>query len=65
MDHPTVPFHQRCTCTIDEARQAIGIGRSTVYRLIAEGKLETRHVYGRCLVTVRSVLALLQLDKAA
>jgi excisionase family DNA binding protein len=58
-------LHERLTCTIDEARKIVGIGRSTVYRLIAEEKLETRHVYGRCLVTMRSIRALLALDEAA
>jgi len=45
------------------ARKALGnIGRSTVYRLIASGELETRKVFGRTLITARSIRRKLGLD---
>lgn len=48
---------------ITGARKALGnIGRSTVYRLIATGELETRKVFGRTLITARSIRRKLGLD---
>jgi len=48
---------------IDGTRKALGhIGRSTVYRMIAAGELETRKVYGRTLITARSIRRKLRLD---
>jgi hypothetical protein len=49
---------------IDGARKALGnIGRSTVYRLIATGELETRKVFGRTLITARSIRNLLKVSQ--
>ena len=53
-----VPFHERITCTVPEACQAIGLGRSKLYELIAGGKLRTTTIGRRRLIVVRSLLAL-------
>lgn len=53
-----IPFRDRVTCTVNEACQATGLGRSSIYELIGEGRLETTKVNGRRLILVRSVLKL-------
>lgn len=53
-----VPFHDRITCTVPEACQAIGLGRSKLYELIAEGQLRTTTIGRRRLVLVNSLLTL-------
>jgi excisionase family DNA binding protein len=54
-----IPFAQRLTCTIDEACQATGLGRTKLYELIGTGQLDTRTVGRRRLVLVRSLHSLL------
>jgi hypothetical protein len=39
--NPNVPFHYRLSCTVQEACQATGASRSTIWRLIAARELET------------------------
>jgi len=58
----TVPFPDRLTCTIAEACEAIGLGRTKVYELIGEGCLETTRVGRRRLVFVRSLRTLLKAE---
>ena len=41
-----------------DAARALSVGRSTLYRLINEGQLETTKIGTRTLVTTRSVKAL-------
>lgn len=41
--------------SIAEAQRALGIGRSTAYNLINEGKLETVKIGRRTLVTISSI----------
>ncbi len=53
-----VPFHERITCTVPEACQAIGLGRSKLYELIAGGQLRTTTIGRRRLVVVQSLLTL-------
>jgi excisionase family DNA binding protein len=59
----TIPFVQRLTCTIPEACEATGLGRTKLYDLIGEGLLDTVTVGRRRLVVVRSLLKLLRTDK--
>ncbi len=40
----TIPFAQRLTCTIDEACEATGLGRTKLYELIGDGHLVTTTV---------------------
>ena len=42
--------------TIPEAADALGIGRSTVYELIADGRIETVHIGRACRVPVVGLL---------
>ena len=53
-----VPFAQRLACTVNEACKAIGLGRTKLYELISEGRVETTMIGRRRLVLVRSLLTL-------
>jgi excisionase family DNA binding protein len=55
-----VPFAQRFTCTINEACDLTGLGRTKLYELMGDGHLATTTVGRRRLVVVRSLLSLLE-----
>jgi excisionase family DNA binding protein len=55
-----IPFVQRVTCTINEACEVTGLGRTKLYELIGDGHLATATVGRRRLVVVRSLLSLLE-----
>lgn len=57
----SIPFPQRLTCTIAEACEATGLGRTKIYGLISEGRIETVTIGRRRLVLVGSLLKLLEL----
>jgi excisionase family DNA binding protein len=59
-----IPFAERISCTIDEACNATGLGRTKLYELIATDKLTTTTVGRRRLIMVRSLFALLDQTKA-
>lgn len=46
----TVPFHQRAALSIKQTGDYIGVGRTGVYALIAEGKLASRKIGSRRVV---------------
>lgn len=54
-----IPFGERLTCTIAEACEATGIGRTKLYELIGDGRVETATIGRRRLVKVRSLQRLL------
>jgi excisionase family DNA binding protein len=54
-----VPFNQRLACTIVEASEATGLGRTKLYELIGSGHLDTTTVGRRRLVLVRSLQKLI------
>jgi excisionase family DNA binding protein len=54
-----LPFAERLSCTIDEACEATGLGRTKLYELIGTGEIITTTVGRRRLVIVRSLIALL------
>jgi excisionase family DNA binding protein len=56
--HSRLPFAQRLTCTIAEACEVTGLGRTKIYELIGEGRVSTTTVGRRRLVIVQSLLAL-------
>ena len=58
---PAIPFAQRLTCTIDEACQATGLGRTKLYELIGAGYLDTTTIGRRRLVVIDSLRSLLQI----
>jgi len=51
-----VPFEQRPTCTIAQACNAAGLGKTKFYELLGQGRIETLWVGRRRLVRVRSLL---------
>ena len=53
-----IPFAQRLSCTIAEACEVTGLGRTKLYELIADGRLATTTIGRRRLVLVRSLLSL-------
>ncbi|MTV16255.1 helix-turn-helix domain-containing protein [Bradyrhizobium elkanii] len=53
-----LPFAQRVTCTVAEACEATGLGRTKIYELIGDGRVATTMVGRRRLVIVQSLLAL-------
>jgi excisionase family DNA binding protein len=59
-----IPVAQRLTCTIAEACEVTGLGRTKLYELIAEGHLATTTVGRRRLVLVRSLLSLLEIHSS-
>jgi excisionase family DNA binding protein len=58
----SIPFVQRLTCTINEASEATGLGRTKLYELIGTGHLITTTVGRRRLVLVSSLQALLDVN---
>jgi excisionase family DNA binding protein len=55
----------RCTCSIDEAAVALGIGRSTAYAAAREGSLPVLRVRNRLLVPTAKLLAMLGVEDQA
>ena len=53
-----IPFAQRLTCTVAEACEVTGLGRTKLYELIGDGRVTTTTVGRRRLVLVQSLLAL-------
>jgi hypothetical protein len=51
-----IPFEQRPTCTIAEACNAAGLGKTKFYELLGQGMIETLWIGRRRLVRVRSLL---------
>ena len=61
--HPSrLPFAQRLTCTIAEACEVTGLGRTKIYELIGDGRVSTTTVGRRRLVIVQSLLALVDVN---
>jgi excisionase family DNA binding protein len=59
-----IPFAQRLTCTIAQACEVTGLGRTTLYELIGEGHLSTTTVGRRRLVLVQSLLSLIESNRS-
>jgi hypothetical protein len=55
----TLPFRERLGCSPSEACVALGIGRTLLYELIAEGRVEVRKLRRRTIVSVPSLLKLM------
>jgi len=52
----------RCTCSVDEAAEVLGIGRSTAYAAAREGSLPVLRVRTRLLVPTAKLLAMIGLE---
>lgn len=59
-----VPFRERISCTIPEACQATGIGRTKLYEEIGAGRVEVRKVGARTVVLIDSLLRMLNAQAA-
>lgn len=57
-----IPFAERPTCSIAEACQAVGFGKTKLYELIDEGTVQTLKIGRRRLVRVPSLLNLLSIS---
>ena len=57
-----LPFAQRLTCTVAEACEVTGLGRTKIYELFGDGRITTTTVGRRRLVIVQSLLALVGVD---
>jgi excisionase family DNA binding protein len=57
-----IPFAQRLACTVTEACEATGLGRTKLYELIGNGQLQTTTLGRRRLVKVQSLLTLLEAE---
>jgi excisionase family DNA binding protein len=53
-----IPFRERIFCTINEAAQATGSGRSKIYELIKAERIRTVRIDGRTKILVESLLNL-------
>jgi excisionase family DNA binding protein len=58
----SISFSERLTCTIAEACEATGLGRTKLYELIGSGDVETATIGRRRLVKVRSLRRLLKME---
>ena len=56
----TIPFAERLSCTIAEACEATGIGRTKLYEEIGAGRVQTTTIGKRRLVLVPSLLRLIE-----
>jgi hypothetical protein len=59
----SVPFAERVTCTVADACAASGLGRTKIYECIGDGRLESTKVDNRTLISVPSLLRLLEAAK--
>ena len=64
LEPSTMPFAQRLTCTIDDACEVTGLGRTKLYGLIGTGRIVTTTIGRRRLVVVCSLLARLETNMA-
>jgi hypothetical protein len=60
-----IPFAERFSCTIDNACEASGLGRTSIYGAIADGRLKTVIVGKHRLVLVSSLIRMIDPDAKA
>jgi predicted DNA-binding transcriptional regulator AlpA len=53
-------FGQQLTCSIRDAGEILGLGRTTIYGLMQTGALETFSIGRRRLVTIASINSLVE-----
>lgn len=58
----TIPFYQRVTCTVPEACECTGLGKTTIFEKIADGTLDSTTVGRRRLVSVASLLRMVEVE---
>ena len=52
-----IPFRDRVSCTVDEACEATGLGRTTLYKLIKERRVAKKKIGRRTVLLVPTLLA--------
>ncbi|MGC2521252.1 MAG: hypothetical protein WA417_01235 [Stellaceae bacterium] len=60
-----IPFRQRLTCTVSEACSATGLAKTTMFGLIATQQIKSKMVAGRRLISVESLISLLEPSEKA
>lgn len=55
-----LPFRERITCSVRDGMKVSGFGQTKFYELLATGRIQSRLVDGKRLVSVPSLLALLE-----
>lgn len=58
-------MQEKYLCSIPDAAHSLGLGRTTIYALINQGRLETVKLGSRTLVKTSSILALIGDSEAA
>ena len=53
-----IPFRERLTCSVKEAAEATGLSRSYIYELIRDGRIHTTKFGYSRLVSVQSLIEL-------
>jgi excisionase family DNA binding protein len=61
---PPAPIEQALAYSINDAARVSGLGRSSIYRLVHENKLQLRKVGTRSLITASSLRALIEREAA-
>ena len=55
----TIPFRERISCSVREALELTGFGKTQFYEMMGTGKIDSVKVGGKRLVKVKSLLQLL------
>jgi excisionase family DNA binding protein len=59
--HQTLPFRERLGCSPSDACEVLGVGRTFLYSLIAQRRIDVKKVGRRTIVSVPSLLKLMDL----
>ena len=59
----SVPFSERPTCTINQACEVSGLGRTKLYEAMADGRLVSIKIDNRRLVVVALLLEMLKPER--
>ena len=60
-----IPFHERIGCSVEDAVAASGLGRTKIFELLANKRLESTLVDGRRVIIVASLRKLIEGDAAS
>lgn len=56
-------LHERATCSVEEAAEILGIGRSTAYAAARDGSLPTLRLSHRLLVPTATLIVMLGCER--
>ncbi len=60
MARASIPFFERVGCSVDDAVAASSLGRTKLFQLMAEKRLESTLIDGRRVICVRSLRRLIE-----